>query len=419
MSNFKIKLSLFGAFLLRIAFFPWGRHSDCDNFFYWSKYLWDKKDFLGFLGKSVPNAMPATYPPIYYYLIYLWRGFYELIGEILWRLNVKLSFFPSNFIFIYQSYQGGVAFNKLPAIFADFGCAFLIFKTAVLAGCKREAAAVSSLLFLLLPPFWYNSAHWGQIDSIYAFFILLAFYLTFKSKFLLATFSLGLSALVKPTGLFVLPAFLIYFLGKRKIMDGIFGAAFFAILAYILYFPIQPLNTLAWAFSFYFGSFKGEVDFLASNAFNFWSFLFGFDQRPAGSLFLGIPLSLWGFAVFTFFGGVIAFYQWKRNNRKSFLFSAFLFSFASFLFLPRMHERYFYTAAAVLAILSGFNKKMLYLFVALSLIHFINLYHFWWSPRIPLLISLFSNLAVLRVLIFLKMAIFAKLLLAHAKNETA
>jgi hypothetical protein len=84
-----------------------------------------------------------------------------------------------------------------------------------------------------------------------------------------------------------------------------------------------------------------------------------------------------------------------------------------------MHERYFYTPAVFLAILSGLNKKILYLFIILSGIHLINLYHFWWSPKIPLLISLFSNLVVIRVLIFLNMAIFAKLLRDYHKYETA
>ncbi|HUV71856.1 MAG TPA: hypothetical protein VMW25_02515 [Clostridia bacterium] len=419
MSSFRIRLSVLTAFFLRLMIAPWGRHSDCDNFFYWSKYLWEKKDFLGFLGKAVPNAMPAIYPPIFYYLIFLWRGLYELLGQILWQLNLKVSIFPSNLIIWYQSYQAAVAFNKLPAIICDFACAFLIYNISRLIGAKEKLAAVVAMLFLFLPPFWYNSAHWGQIDSLYSFPILLAFYFVLKNNFLLGTFSLAFSALIKPTGLFVLPAFLIYSFRKKKMVDLLIGLIFFLLLAFILYFPFQPLNTLPWAINFYLDSFRGETNYFVSNAFNLWSFLFGFDQRSPDVLFAGFPLSLWGFALFSFFGGIVSLRQWQNFTKKSLIYAAALLSFASFLFLPRIHERYFYTAALFLAILASLNKKMLYLFIVLSVIHQINLYHFWWSPKIPFLITLFSNLTVLRLVIFLNLAIFVKLWVGYVKHETA
>ncbi len=395
------------ALVLRLTLAPLTHHGDADSIFFWGKYLWEKKDFLSFLGKAVPDAMPAIYPPIFYYLFFLWRGLYDVLGRFLWFLNIKIAIFPSNFIFWYQGHYAGVGFNKLPAIFSDFGCAFLIYKIAKIIGVKENQAKLSSWLFLLLPAAWYNSAYWGQMDSLYSVFILLAFYLALKDKLLLGTFSLAVSALIKPTGLFVLPVFLAFALKKKRTVDFFLGGIFSLALAWVLYFPFQPLKTIPWAVEFYFKSFRGELAYLVSNAFNLWTFLFGFDQRPANSLFLGISLSFWGFLIFSATALLIVLCLWRRPLGKQFIIASFLCGFAAFLFLPRMHERYFYTALVFLAPLSGLGKKWLYSLVILSLIHFINLYHYWWYPKIPLFISIFSNLTVIRGIIVLSLLIFA------------
>ena len=417
MKKFKIELALLAALILRLVIAPLGRHSDCDNTFHWAKYLWDKKDFFEFLGKAVPDAMPAFYPPIFYYLIFLWRGIYEFIGRVLWWINLKIPIFPSNLIFWYQSYQGGVAFNKLLAIFADFVCAFLIYKISLLIGCRKKLASVAMLLFLLLPPFWYNSAHWGQDESLYCLFLLLAFFFVFKDRYLWAILTFVCSLLVKQSGLAVLPVFFVFVIRKKKIVDILLAGFFSAVLMWILYFPFHPLNTLFWATEFYFRSLRGEINYLVCNAFNFWALIFGFEQRSANLIYLGQSLTVWSFIILGVFLIAILFRLWQKPTRKRLVWAALLSSFAAFLFLTKMHERYLYTSLIFLAILAGLNKKMIYYFVLLSLIHQINLYHFWWSPKIYFLIMLFSNLAVIRIIIFLNILIFAKLFVNYFKDE--
>ena len=413
----KKKFLAFCAFFLRLAIAPLYHHSDPDNYYYWGKYLWKTKDFLGFLGKSIPNAMPATYPPVFYYLLFVWRGLYEFLEKILWWLNLKVAFFPSNFIFWFQSYGAGIAFNKLIAIVADLFCGYLILKIVKEIGGSRKFGLVAAIAFLFLPASWYISAYWGQIESLYSLFVLLSFFLVFKDRFLWGTMTLGLSALIKPTGLFVLPVFLVYVLKKKKFIDLILGGVFLVLIAYLLYFPFQPINTLPWAVSFYFGSFKGELNYLVSNAFNFWTLLFGFDQRPDNFLFLGVPLFSYGFLIFLSIAGGICFGLWKKQSKEKLFFAAFLCAFAAFLFLPRMHERYFFTAYIFLAILSGINKKYFYIFIIMSIFHFFNLYHFWWHPKIPWLIGLLSNMTVIRGIIGISLGIFLYTLINFLKNE--
>lgn len=407
MKKIHVTLVLFLAFLLRIFIAPLYHHSDADTIFYWAKYLWETKNFLFFMGKAVPNAMPAIYPPIFYFILFVWRGFYEVVGQALWLINVAVPFFPSKIIFWFQQYNVAVAFNKIPAIFADIGCAYLIYRIILMAGGRDKIAFWAMILFLFLPPGWYNSAYWGQIDSIYSFFILLAFFLIFKERFLLSFFSLGVSLLIKPTGLFVLPIFAFLVIKQRKFIDAIMAFFSVSIFAFLLYFPFQPENTVAWSVDFYIRSFQGELNNMVSNAFNFWALIFGFEQVPDSLLFLGIPLKYFGYTLFSVSSILIIMaVANKIKNKKNFVISAFLLAFAAFLFLPRMHERYFYISLVLLAILAGTNKYWLTAFICMSIFHFFNLYHFWWYPKIPILISLLSNLFVIRVIIVVSLMFF-------------
>lgn len=399
------------ALVFRLLLLPVYHHEDADSFFYWAKYLWEKKDFLFFLGKSVPNAVRANYPPVFYYLMFFWRGVYEFFGRFLWWLNINISFFPSNLIFWYQSYTIGIAFNKIPAVLADLGCAVLICKiigeisksTAVNIKLKKTAI----ILFLFLPVTWYNSAVWGQIESIYALFLLLGFYLVMKNRFLIGTFAIMVSFLIKPIGLVVLPVFVVYLFKKRKILDFVIGVASALILSFILFFPFYPLDTLVRAADFYVGNFRGPLNNIANNAFNFWGLIFGFENLPSAEFqVLHLSLSFWGQIIFFSFLIFICYRIWKRSTKEVFFLASFLTTFSAFLFLPRMHERYFYPSLIFLAVLGGLKKRWFNSFIILSLVHFLNLYHFWWYPRIPFLISMLSNLFFIRFIILISLVLF-------------
>ncbi|MDP2946872.1 MAG: hypothetical protein Q8N88_02045, partial [Nanoarchaeota archaeon] len=106
------------------------------------------------------------------------------------------------------------------------------------------------------------------------------------------------------------------------------------------------------------------------------------------------------------------------QTKEKLIFAAFLCAFSAFLFLPRMHERYFFTAYVFLAVLAGLKKSYFYLFIILGLIHFLNLYHFWWQPNIPFLVELLSNMMVIRGIIGISLGIFFYLLTKFLKDET-
>lgn len=410
-----MKKILLGALLLRLVVALLGEHGDVINYYWWSRDLWDK-GLLGFYERDIANAMRPTYPPITSYLFFASAGLHEVIRQISWFINVNVHLFPSNFIFWLEAPSGRYFVNKLPAIFADLAIAWLIF-VFVKEIASKKAAILSSLAFAFSPPLWYNSSFWGQTDSLYALPLLASFWALYKKKLFLAPALFALSVLTKPTGLFVAPIFFWWWIKTGGLRVILAGTAIFLAEVYLLYLPFHPQNTLSWVVSFYQKSLGGELSYLVANAFNFWALLFGFDNRPDSSPLFGIPAYILGYAIFAAFVGMLIYFLWKiKPDTKVYLFAAVIFAFAAFLFLPRVHERYFYLVLPFLAVLLGLDKKFAAAFWILSGVHLANLYHFWWVPRINFLVELLSARIVEQVLILANFAVFFWLLRIFQKK---
>ncbi len=409
----KVKLLfpiIFTAFLLRIAIALLGEHGDVVNYYWWAKDLWEK-GLLGFYDRNIDNAMRPTYPPVTSYIFWLSVGLHQLILKISWVLNIYIPIFPSNFILWLESEKGWYFFNKLPAIFADLGIIYFLYQIGKRLK-NRKAGIVSALSFAFSPPFWYNSALWGQTDSIYGFFILTSLLNLFQKKFIFATFLYALAILTKPTAFFAFPILIIGWLRSGRTL--LKNVIIFLLLPIALYLPFHPQNLLPWILSFYQRSLGGELSYIVANAFNFWALIFGFDNKPDTSLFLGIPVYAVGNTIFAVLALSIFLGMQKRYNNQIVILLTTIISFAAFLFLPRMHERYFYPTLLLLVSLVGLNKKYMWIFISLSLIHFINLYHFWWFPRWNFIVGILSNhivekfLVVLNIIFFLYLVVIFK-----------
>lgn len=402
-----ILLILLSAVALRLIIAPFFEHGDVVQYYYWAMDLWNN-GFLGFYDRNIANAMRPTYPPVTSYFFWFSALLHEFTWKIFWGLNQIIPAFPSNLVFWLESERGWYFFNKLPAIFADISIIFLLYKFSQNLTPKK-LILLPSIFFAFLPPFWYNSSVWGQTDSIYALFMLGAFYLLFKEKPLLSSVLYCLAVLTKPTCLFALPIFLFWWVQKArlKIVISAIFVNFIAIAA--LYFPFHPQGLLVWIFTFYKRSLGGELSYISANSFNLWGLIFGFQNVPEETLFLGLPAYVAGNSLFLLILTICIAYLYKRREKidfKALLISASFISFSAFMFLPRMHDRYFYPVLILLLPLVGMDKKIRIIFLSLSLIHFINLYHFFWVPKIDLLVLLFSNTFVEKVVIILNIGLY-------------
>ena len=99
----------------------------------------------------------------------------------------------------------------------------------------------------------------------------------------------------------------------------------------------------------------------------------------------------------------------KNKGFVNILYLLTLSSMGAFLLLTRMHERYFYLPYVLLIILAGIDKKVRLIALLASLIFFVNLYHFWWFPKIPMMITLLSSRPTEIVLILFNFYVFMKL----------
>lgn len=405
--NKKLALFVFLGLLVRLLLAPLTYHGDSVDYLNWGKNL-HEFGFRNFYFRDTPDAGSPNYPPAFYYLLAANQNLYELTKGSLWFLNTKIGLFPSNFYLWFESDQGNVYFNKLPAIFADLAVGYFIF--LFVSDLKGKKAALKALVFYLFaPPVWYLSSLWGQTESLFALPLLASFYALHKEKYIFAPLLFTLSFLLKPIVVFVAPLFLFWWLARVRIKDLIQGTMLTIFIFYLIHIPFSPVATLQWIFDLYRHGIREVLGYLNANAFNLWSFFFGFKPVSDSRLILGIPGNLLG--LFLYFGLVIyiLFSLSKRAKTVSYLFAASLISFSGFLFLTRVHERYLFLALLFLAPLT-FVKKVGKLYWFLSATFMINLYHFWWFPRVPFLVNLFSNPVIEKTIILINLVIFLSLI---------
>lgn len=396
-------------FLLRIVVAPWAEHGDVTSYYWWAKDLWDN-GLLGFYDRNIANAVRPTYPPVTSYLFLATAAFHELVWRMCWELNLATSFFPSNVIFWLESPRGWYFFNKLPAILADLGIIFALFKFGETLK-NRKAGIFSATAFALLPPFWGNSSLWGQTDSIYALPLLASFYFLHKKHLNLSLVLFALSLLTKPTGAFVAPIYFIWWLKNTTVKNTLVSIISVSMGALLLYLPFRQENLIIWIAKFYQRSLGGELSYIVANSFNVWALFFGFDNRPDTTPFLGIPVFIIGNILFAMSAIACMWFAWNKNSSSTtmILLSSIL-AFCAFLFLPRMHERYFYPSLLFLTLSAGIDARLRKVFMGIGVIHTINLYHFWWVPKISFLIVLFSKDIVEKFLIVLNISMFGMLI---------
>src|SRR3990167_5835544 len=152
-----------------------------------------EREFMSRYGTLTP-----TYPPIPLVLFTLSQGAFDWASRTAWDTNLKYPLFPSQIVWWLQDQDTQPAFHKVWAIAADVGIAWLIYITTR----KRWLAA----LVLFNPAFFYNSASWGQIESVPVFFLVAAF---LTRRPILSATSFILALLTKQSSIIFIPLYVI------------------------------------------------------------------------------------------------------------------------------------------------------------------------------------------------------------------
>ena len=104
---------------------------------------------------------------------------------------------------------------KIPAIVCDFILAYYFYKIISIKTTNTWLRLAAFLVPLFTPTVFFNSAWWGQYDSVYAAPVIAGIYYLLKKKETTAFLFFGLAFSVKFQMVFILPVLLVLLLCKQ------------------------------------------------------------------------------------------------------------------------------------------------------------------------------------------------------------
>lgn len=309
-----------------------------------------------------PNVMLPNYMPIYLYFLRFSGFIYKT--------------------FISPEYNIDSAsltiLLKINAIIFDLATALLIFHVL-----KKEfsfwAGYLGLILYAFNPAIFVLSGYWGQVDSIPAFFVLLSIILVTKNKFLGAWLFITLATFIKLQSIIFIPIIFLLNLIKKKyeLLDLAKNILLSLMLAIIVISPFLIHGTYPSFVKTVFRS-VGYYKFVSLNAFNIWWPLTNgeYTTMPdTDKLFNVIPYFYIGLFLFfiAYLFAIITLY-YKNDKFMTYLASSFI-AFAFFMLPTQIHERYLFPVFAILVMIVWRNRRLLAIYLILSLMFFANIFY--------------------------------------------
>ncbi len=268
-------------------------------------------------------------------------------------------------------------FAKFPAILADLIVAFLLF--LIFRSLRTpQAGLIASAVWLFHPAVIYESAWWGQTDSIFLLFLVAALWALVRKQYWLIGAFFALAVFSKPQALIFLPLFLIA--GTRTLRAAIASVTggLIVVLAVLLVFAAG--GSLERLLHIYTNMPAARLSF---NAFNLWWGIFGGNawDRGGDDLFLNFTtFHTMGLLLFAMSYGSVLFFCRKslrsgsRKAMEMFCLTVSVVSLSFFLFNAGVHERYMFPVIAfgLPLIFMTFRGRLLY--ACITGIFFINIW---------------------------------------------
>ncbi|WP_052350817.1 phospholipid carrier-dependent glycosyltransferase [Paenibacillus gorillae] len=328
-----------------------GYESDLRTFIFWGNEAYNK-GITGFYQEGVF----ADYPPGYIYVLYVLGMLQQLFG-------------------LDGASKGAYLLYKLPAIIADLAAGWVIYKAA---GKKlgETAAFGLAMLYLWNPAVWVDSAAWGQVDSIFTLFLLLAVQAVVGNKLERGALWFAIAVLVKPQALIFTPIILLAIAHKREwtrtALSAVYGLALFVALAIPFFWSNGGLSGLISLYKTTLASYP----YATLNVFNLYA-LTGGNWTDLDHTFLFIPYSTWGIIAILLAVALSVFLsvnaKHKSDLSKSYYIGLILIS-VMFLLGTKMHERYLFPAIllGVFAYIEAKDRRILHILLGYSITFFIN-----------------------------------------------
>lgn len=315
-----------------------GYESDLGCFAGWSDTVYNAGT-----GRFYQTAGFADYPPGYIYILYV------------------IAFIKN----VFSMDSSSTAYNillKLPAIAADMLCAGVIYKFAK-EKTSESKSIVLALIFALNPMAILNSSWWGQVDSVFTLFAVIALICLYKNKCELSAVFYAIALLIKPQALIIFPVYLFYIYEliktqrlkgiKTTVISALCGAAVF----FALVIPFSGGRPLSWIFELY-KSTLGSYEYASLNAPNLFS-AFGGNAVSVHENFLFMSYSAWSWIFICAVVILSGFIYFKKGG--IFPCASVLLS-GTYVFAAKMHERYLFPVIAfiILCYICTNRKNFIY-----------------------------------------------------------
>jgi len=268
------------------------------------------------LAETYRRVILFNHPPL---IAYYLRAIYEFSNSAL--------FIQNNISFAFLL--------RLPGIIADFVSSMVVWKLANALPDNRPPIW-ALVLFALNPISLMVSGFHGNTDSVMVMFLLLACLIAVRPHPLLCGLLLGLSCQVKRVPLLLLPAFLLFWHGRRRL--GLFMLAFLATtvllsLEPLLFSPVAYVkNVLGYGSNW---GLWGITYLIRLSQFQNLTRISFFGLAPAATVITSILKLI--------VAGLVLFLAWRRRDRDA---SGLLVTLAMawltfFIFAPGVAPQYF------------------------------------------------------------------------------
>ncbi len=339
-------LLLFFALLVRLFLLPLpGFGIDINDWMAWANHL------ASVGPASFYNTIWCDYLPSYLYVLWFLAELHRFIPNLPYEILMKI-----------------------PAVLADLGIGLFLYQI-VKENRSSKLALLTASLFLFNPFTFFNSAIWGQIDSVFSLSLLVSIFFLLKKRTKLSFVLLGVSSLLKPQAIFFLPLLILWMIGKKATVGEILINLFaFAGAIFFVSWPFFPQNPLSGLIQLMLKS-SNTYPYTSLFAANLWGFLG--TWKPDNLSFLGLSYQFWG--LFLLSTGLIFTYflYWQKKDVRFFFFSAALIVLVFFMLPTRVHERWFYAFFPFFLITAALTnkRKIWFSYGIFSLIFFLNLYY--------------------------------------------
>lgn len=271
---------------------------------------------------------------------------------------------------------------KLPAVTADIVGGAISY-VLVRRFSNHLTALMTAAFVVLNPALIYDSAYWGQLDSVPVFIALAAVAALLLGFRIFAWVLLACAILVKSPVAVLTPLFLVYPMATgdpaertarfRAMCCGLLAAL---VATYLLGMPFYADHNPFRVFRHLAGLLVGgssQYPFLSDNAFNVYALFFPFQFSDATRI-LFVPMKAWAWLFFVAVAASIVVRYASSRGRGVFLEAACLMLFALFMLAPEMHERYLVYALGFCCVLVTW-KRYTTLATGISLTLLLNMYY--------------------------------------------